>query len=240
MSVCKSCGFRNPPGRRSCVKCSDVFRTGGGSGAKALGGVVMLLFVVAASAALFYKMSEPSNPARSGSLYENPTPASAVPKQKAAPTATKRPAPSTVARVKATPNPEANRPKKPFTQKARPPAIPQSQFESILKQASDHLAKLEYRRAYNLYKAAAGFQDLPEAAESKKDTAYAMWSLKEVVRDLSLRDSVDAAWASLTRSRLATLDYNSFPSEADKKKYLETMKKLEGLAAGGRGRSGSR
>ena len=154
----------------------------------------------------------------------------------AAPLRTKRP----VAPVKATPKPEANRAKKPFTQKARPPAIPRSQFDSILKQASDHFAKGEYRRSYNLYKAAAGFQDLPEAAESKKDTAYAMWSLKEVVRDLSLRESVDPAWAKLARSRLATLDYNSFPSEGDKKQYLETMKKLDSLGAGRRSGSGSR
>lgn len=236
MIVCKSCEFRNRPGRRSCVKCGAVFRAGGGSAAKALGGIALLLFVIAASAALFTKMSERSNPAPSGNLYKNTVSAPAAPKAQAAPAAPKRSAPP----VKATPKPEASRPVKPVTRKTRPPAIPKSQFEAILKQASDHYAKGEYRRSYNLYQAAAGFQELPEEAASEKDRAEAMWSLKEVVRDLGLRDSFDPAWARLTRSRLATLDYNSFPTEADKKKYLEILKKLDSLAAGGRGRSGSR
>ena len=230
MKVCGNCKFRNAPDRDSCVKCGASFRAAAKSGGKMFAAIGSALLAVIVIGLFVFRFVMPSRMElkQERSLYEN--------RVRAETEASRKAGPAPRASVPVTKKGNPARPVEPPPPPAKRDELPKSQFDSILKEAAGHYAEEEYRRAFNLYLAAEGFRKLPEDALKKKEGAWAMLTLKEVTDKLEIQSEFNVDWARMTRSRLRSLDYNAFPSEAHRKKYLETLKRLEKIAAGGRRR----
>lgn len=193
METCPGCGFKNAPGRESCLKCGAIFRSGRRGGGGLLVGVAVIVLALLAGMIFLLMKPEPElrkRPRETDVSATAPPPASAGP----------------AAAPPAAPEPEQESP----TEK---------RGKDLLRQADAAFAKEDYPAASALYLEAKllGISN-PESLR-KLDLATDVANIIETRDYFGRGVEPEPAWITAGKWKFSKMDPAKLPSDAWRAEY---------------------